>query len=155
MRKIISTLLISLSLLLLPTMAYADSTAAKDAAQCGINAAAGVAGCDAPGNGGTSIGDLITKIINILSMLVGAIAVIMLIVAGFRYVTSAGSDQGTAAAKKTITYAIVGLIVVTLAQVIVHFVINAVVNDNPSPASPSSAGSSSSSRVTPGSASPQ
>jgi uncharacterized membrane protein len=141
MKALITSLVISLALLVfLPFAALADNPA-KSAAQCGVNAAAGVnnvaeSDCPAPGNGALNIGDLIKRIINILTMLVGAVAVVMLIVAGFRYVTSAGSDAGTAAAKKTIIYAIVGLIVVALAQVIVHFVINNVVNansNNPSP----------------------
>lgn len=74
--------------------------------------------------GNTSFTSILKKIINILSLLVGAIAVIMIIVGGFRYVTSAGSDSATGAAKKTILYAIVGLVIVALAQVIVHFVLN-------------------------------
>jgi ABC-type Fe3+ transport system permease subunit len=52
------------------------------------------------------------------------LAVIMIIYAGFRYVTSGGSDEGVKAAKNTILYAIVGLVIVALAQLIVHFVIN-------------------------------
>jgi type IV secretion system pilin len=68
----------------------------------------------------------IKKIINILSVIIGAIAVVMIIIGGFRYVTSAGSAEGTKAARQTIIYAIVGLVVVALAQVIVHFVLNSV-----------------------------
>ena len=71
-----------------------------------------------------SFNDILKKIINILSVLVGAIAVIMIIIGGFRYVTSAGNDSSTGAARKTIMYAIIGLIIVALAQVIVHFVLN-------------------------------
>jgi cytochrome bd-type quinol oxidase subunit 2 len=73
---------------------------------------------------GPNLTDILKKIINVLSLLVGAIAVIMIIVGGFRYVTSGGSDSATGAAKKTILYAIVGLVIVALAQVIVHFVLN-------------------------------
>jgi hypothetical protein len=53
----------------------------------------------------------------------------MLIYGGFRYVTSAGNDTAVATAKKTITYALIGLIIVAFAQVIVHFVLNNVGTD--------------------------
>jgi heme/copper-type cytochrome/quinol oxidase subunit 2 len=66
---------------------------------------------------------LVTNIINILSVVVGVIAVIMIIFAGFRYVTSSGKDESVKGAKNTILYAIIGLVIVALAQIIVHFVL--------------------------------
>jgi predicted membrane channel-forming protein YqfA (hemolysin III family) len=72
----------------------------------------------------TNVTDLIKKIINILSVIIGAIAVIMIIIGGFRYVTSGGKQESVTAAKNTILYALVGLVIVALAQVIVHFVLN-------------------------------
>ena len=77
-------------------------------------------------SGGTSINDFVSKIINILSLIVGAVAVIMIIVGGLRYITSGGSDSSVTGAKNTILYAIIGLVIVALAQVIVHFVLNAI-----------------------------
>ena len=68
----------------------------------------------------------IAKIINILSVIIGAIAVVMIIIGGFRYVTSGGNAESTKSARQTIVYAIVGLIIVALAQVIVHFVLHSV-----------------------------
>ncbi|MBX4199833.1 pilin [Candidatus Saccharibacteria bacterium] len=72
----------------------------------------------------TSFTDIIRKVINILSVLVGAIAVIMIIIGGFRYVTSGGNDSSVAAARKTIMYALIGLLIVAFAQVVVHFILN-------------------------------
>lgn len=69
------------------------------------------------------LGDLVKKVINIISVLVGVVAVIMIIVGGFRYITSGGSTEKVTAAKNTILYALVGLIIVALAQVIVRFVL--------------------------------
>jgi hypothetical protein len=82
--------------------------------------------CDADTNktGAPNFTTTVKKIINILSILVGAIAVIMIIFGGFRYVTSGGSDSSVSSAKNTILYAVIGLIIVALAQVIVHFVLN-------------------------------
>jgi hypothetical protein len=90
-----------------------------------INNAKGGSSCaNNKANTGTNFTDIAKKIINILSVLVGAVAVIMIIFGGFRYVTSAGNDSNVSAAKNTILYAIVGLIIVALAQVVVHFVLN-------------------------------
>ena len=59
--------------------------------------------------------------------MVGIIGVIMIIVGGFRYITSGGNDQNVASAKNTILYAIIGLVIVALAQLIVKYVLNRVV----------------------------
>ena len=53
-------------------------------------------------------------------------AVMMIIVGGFRYITSGGASDSVSSAKNTIIYAIVGLVVVALAQFIVQFVLNRV-----------------------------
>lgn len=79
-------------------------------------------GCGAEAN--TKVNGLISTIINILSVIVGVIAVIMIIIAGLKYVTSGGSDEAVKSAKNTILYAIIGLVIVALAQIIVHFVLN-------------------------------
>jgi hypothetical protein len=47
----------------------------------------------------------------------------MIIIAGFKYITSGGDTNKVASAKSTLTYAIIGIVVVALAQLIVHFVI--------------------------------
>jgi hypothetical protein len=48
----------------------------------------------------------------------------MIIVAGFRYITSGGKQESVTGAKNTILYAVIGLIIVALAQIIVRFVLN-------------------------------
>ena len=66
----------------------------------------------------------IKTILNVLSAVIALVAVVMIVYAGFRYVSSAGGEAGVKAAKNAIVYAIIGLVVVALAQVIVHFVIS-------------------------------
>ncbi len=61
--------------------------------------------------------------VNILSIVVGIVAVIMIIYGGFRYITSGGESGNVSGAKNTLLFAIVGLVIVALAQVIVHWVI--------------------------------
>ena len=69
--------------------------------------------------------DGIKTIVNVLLFLIGAIAVIMIIIGGIRYTTSNGDASQTKAAKDTILYAVIGIIVAILAYAIVNFVIGA------------------------------
>jgi len=75
-------------------------------------------------SGGMTVQSVATDIINVFSWIVGIISVIMIIYGGFRYITSGGNDSSVSGAKNTILYAIIGLVIVALAQVIVRFVIN-------------------------------
>lgn len=70
-------------------------------------------------------GGIITTITNTLLFIAGALAVVMIIFGGLRYVTSAGNSSSVTAAKNTILYAIVGLIIAFLAFAIVNFVLGA------------------------------
>ncbi len=74
----------------------------------------------------SKINDILKLVINIFSLIVGVVAVIMIIVGGLRYITSGGEAGNVSTAKNTIIYAIVGLVIVALAQFIVHFVLGKV-----------------------------
>lgn len=74
----------------------------------------------------SSVNRIVQLIVNILTTIVGVVAVIMIIVGGFKYVTSGGDSGKISSAKSTIIYSIVGLIIVALAQVIVRFVLSKV-----------------------------
>jgi hypothetical protein len=69
--------------------------------------------------------DRLTTITNVLLFIIGAVAVVVIIIGGLRYVTSAGDAGQTKGAKDTILYAVVGLIIAIIAYAIVRFVINA------------------------------
>ena len=66
---------------------------------------------------------LVTKIINILLWAIGIVSVIMLIIGGFRYATSNGDSNQVTAAKNTIMYAVIGLVIAMFAYAIVNFVL--------------------------------
>ena len=72
----------------------------------------------------TSLTNRIKTFINIFSIIIGIVAVVMIIVSGLRYVTSGGDANSIGSAKNTLIYAVVGLIVAALAQVIVRFVLD-------------------------------
>ena len=93
-------------------------------------ACAGASGMtDDPGDTGTVncpedaiIDTILRSVLNILSFVVGAASVIVMVVAGLRFITANGDAQGIASARQTIIYAIVGLIVALGAQAIVQLV---------------------------------
>jgi len=61
-------------------------------------------------------------VVNLLLYVVGAIAIIMIIIGGMRYVLSSGNPAQVQEAKNTILYAIVGLVLALGAYAIVTFV---------------------------------
>jgi cytochrome bd-type quinol oxidase subunit 2 len=75
---------------------------------------------------GAQVDTIVTTIINVISLVVGVVSVIMIIVGGLRYITSNGDSGNVTNAKNTILYAIIGLVIVALAQLIVQFVIERV-----------------------------
>jgi len=72
--------------------------------------------------GGTNLPEAIRLIVNGLLALVAIITAIFVVIGGVRYVTSQGDEDAVAAAKNTIIYAIIGLIVIALVAVIVNFI---------------------------------
>jgi len=76
----------------------------------------------------TKMNTLIATIVNIFSIVVGIVAVIMIIIGGFKYITSSGDSSNISSAKNTIMYAIVGIVIAALAQVIVRFVLKRATN---------------------------
>jgi len=62
---------------------------------------------------------------NTLIFLVGAVAVVFLIIGGLRYVVSNGDSKAVESAKNTILYAIIGIVVAIISFALVNFVINA------------------------------
>jgi len=70
----------------------------------------------------------ILRVINIALALAGLIAVLFLIIGGFRYITAGGNSDNSDEAKKIILNAVIGIIVVILSFVVVRVVSNTLVN---------------------------
>jgi cytochrome bd-type quinol oxidase subunit 2 len=79
--------------------------------------------------GSGRIQNIVTTIVNIFSIVVGIVAVIMIVVGGFKYITSGGDSGNITSAKNTIVYAVIGLVIVALAQFLVQFVLKQVNTD--------------------------
>ncbi len=84
----------------------------------------GTAACS--GNGQDNISGtngVILKAAGLLSIIAGIAAVITIMIAGIMFMTAAGDAGKISSAKKTIVYAVVGLVVIVLARTIITFVI--------------------------------
>jgi hypothetical protein len=122
-----------LAILCSVTILGATSGTALAATDCADNPAAPV--CQVTGGSDTTVDspddatknptlqDRLKTIVNILLFILGAIAVIVIVISGIRYATSGGDSSAVKGAKDTILYAVVGLIVAILAYAIVNFVL--------------------------------
>jgi hypothetical protein len=65
----------------------------------------------------------LTKVLNITLAIMGALAFLMLVIAGFRYTISQGDPTRIADTKRMMIYTVVGLLVIALAATVVNFVL--------------------------------
>lgn len=75
------------------------------------------------GTSSSAVNTGIAKIIEMILYLIGGLSVIMIVIGGFRYVASFGNDTLQEGAKKTILYAVMGLVAVILSYAIVSNII--------------------------------
>jgi hypothetical protein len=134
LKKIARTLMlapavvVSLGFVALPMNAVAYAAATTCTTDTTVNVGGGPsagAQCAQPVSGATNLfgqNGIFITITNILLFIIGAIAVVMLIIGGIRYVVSSGDQNAVTSAKNTILYAIIGIIVAFLAYAAVNFV---------------------------------
>lgn len=123
LKKIFITLTLITSMVgigALPAYASPFSGSSQEACQGANLGSSGTCEKDASGK---KINSLVAMVINLLSFIVGVIAVIMIIVNGLRFITSSGDTNSVTAARNGIIYAIIGLVFVAFAQIIVRFVL--------------------------------
>lgn len=134
MSKLFKKLITSVSLLTMLVTplaasgtAFAGITIGTNNLECGAGGnltSTAAAGCATDPNSGSRVQNIITSAINIFSIVIGLVCVVMIIIGGLKYVTSGGDSGAVSGAKNTILYAVVGLVIVAIAQVIVRFVLN-------------------------------
>ncbi|HVI68985.1 MAG TPA: hypothetical protein VM581_00845 [Magnetospirillaceae bacterium] len=71
---------------------------------------------------GRTVAGTIQQLTDVLIFIIGAIAVLMIIIGAIRYVLSAGDQAALTSAKNTILYAIIGLVLAFSSYAIIHFV---------------------------------
>lgn len=82
---------------------------------------------NAPGLlGAQSISEVMIIIINILLAIAAIIAVLFIVIGGYRYLFSAGNDEKAKEGQKTLVNAVIGLVIIILAYVIVTVVNNTI-----------------------------
>lgn len=79
-----------------------------------------------PSSGDGFVGTQLQNILSIFFGVMGAVAVLIIVIAAFQYVISAGDAGKVARAKDAIIYALVGLVVAIMAFAIVNFVLDGV-----------------------------
>lgn len=131
MKRVLSRLMMFIGILgitgamtLSPVFAAPDckstNLTTKEQTQCGVT---GVGGGES-GNSGNNVVKVIKNVINILLFLVSMIAVLMIVIAGFRFVTSNGDSNTVSSAKNAIIYAVIGIVIAVMAYAIVNFVLD-------------------------------
>ena len=118
------------SLLIIPIMALGVSVALQINSVNVVRASdmtlsGGVSNSQGEGVPGELTGSdgVFETVVNVLLFIIGAVSVIMLIYGGIRYTTSGGNANNVTAAKNTIMYSIIGLIIAILAFAVVNFVV--------------------------------
>ena len=71
---------------------------------------------------------VLSKITDILAIIAGAFAIIMIIISGYRFITSGGDSTKATEARKNLTSALIGVAIIVLARTIIAFVIGKLQN---------------------------
>jgi ABC-type Fe3+ transport system permease subunit len=118
MLKTIKHLVAVILLAVTPMLCIAPAAYAQSEADvcAGVTAAGGACNDQGPLNA------VIVSAINLLSYVVGIVAVVMIIVAGFKYITASGDSNNIASAKNTLIFALIGLVIAASARIITAFV---------------------------------
>lgn len=77
---------------------------------------------DNPLTGGSG---LLAKIANIIAVVAGMAAVIIIVLGGLRLITSGGRSENVAGARRSIIYAAVGLVIIVISRLIIGIILNA------------------------------
>lgn len=113
--KLLKNISVAATAWLVPAVAFADIQKSIDDVK-NLGTQAGVKEF-------TSFPDLLTEILAFLLGFVAIAAVIVLVYAGFKYITALGDENKAAEAKHTILYVVIGLVVIGAAGLITNAVI--------------------------------
>lgn len=116
-KPIFTALLMALGIGLVAVPAYAACDTPANCLKESVNATN-------PGGNTKSVSSFVKTIVNVLLFVLGAIAVVMIVIGGIRYTVSNGDTSAVTGAKNTILYAVIGLVVAIMAYAIVNFVVD-------------------------------
>jgi hypothetical protein len=123
MKKLLITLLMSLTVLVPASQAYAQSTLIQgcDGAAASSEVCRDLNRTDNPLLGPKGI---ITSAVRIMGILTGVVSVFYIIISGLRYIRSGGDPTKTKEAREGIIYAAIGVGVAMVAGIIVQFLLS-------------------------------
>ena len=113
--------------------ACTDDTDCEDAPTCNVEECACLGGvckkvigmpASSYVNENMDVMDTATHVIDIIMGFLGLIAVVIVLIGGFQWMTAAGNEDKVKTAKKTLSAGIIGLVIVLAAWGIARFVIN-------------------------------
>lgn len=113
LKRLFQFLMLSILAPLHSIQAEVDCSATPTPKECLVNPV---------GSNTQQIGEIVLKVITWILGIAGTAAVLMIIVGGFQYITSAGSKEKIETAKTYLTYAIIGAVVILVAYVVVQTV---------------------------------
>jgi hypothetical protein len=120
--------IVAATFLMLPIFAHAQVSGDVNTGLTRLGSDANLNGSTGIFNPQDSVVTIIGKVVKILLFVSGAITVLFVIIGGFMYVTSAGNEEQATKGRKTVTYALIGIIIIILSYVIVTAVVNLVQN---------------------------
>ncbi|QQR60455.1 hypothetical protein IPH19_03510 [Candidatus Uhrbacteria bacterium] len=113
------TACLTASLVLMPVMASAQLTADNT----GLSGAAAGTGLSTSCEGTECLLSIIGNVINLVLGFLGVVLLVMLLYAGFLWMTSGGDTKGVQAAKTMITNAVAGVVIVAISYALTAFVL--------------------------------
>lgn len=107
----------SVAAIALPAIAFAQG-----GVDLGLNYATAI------GLGTQDVRTTVSNVIRAFMGLLGIVAVIIILLGGFKWMTAAGNEEKVSEAKKLIISGIIGLVIIMMAYAIAQFVVTAIVN---------------------------
>ena len=130
MKKIIATIL---SLTTVLTLSLAVVGSANAATSTITTKDLGLEYGAATGLGSTDVRTTIASIIKVAMNLLGIVAVVIIVIGGFKWMTAGGNDDQVGEAKKWIFSGVIGLAIILSAYALASFVINQLVTATTAP----------------------
>lgn len=122
--KNLSTLLVMIAILVLPYFVFAQTSEAEEGMLDRLNTVAQTGGYVTGEGEGSGLPYVVGLIIQVVLGLLGAIFVILMVYAGYTWMTAAGNEPKIDKAKNMIQTAIIGLIIVLSSWAIWTFIFN-------------------------------
>jgi len=78
--------------------------------------------------GEAGLGTIVGNVVKVVLSVLGLVALVMFIIAGFQWMTSGGNDDKIKSAQKLMSNAVIGLVIVLIAYAATHFIVQALVD---------------------------